>query len=369
MSKVLKIDKNVHEGVRGFLRFLLEKEKVKAILCLTGNSDEGGISYSLISDPELIKDTEPFFPVMPSNAANVLSQLTLTGPLPEKIAAVIRPCELRGFIELVKRSQGSTENILFISYTCGGVFPVEEMVDGKINDKINKYWKSIEKNEINDDIRDTCKACEEFIPDNADITVFLAGNSEINSKCLLFLNNEKALEFAKESEGEITDIELNTGKLNEIKKNRTDGKIKLYDEYTIENLGLKGLIDIFGRCIGCHACGNACPACFCSLCYFDSIESELKPSDCEFELNKKGAMRQPPNTINYHLGRMVHTSISCVGCGSCSDVCPVDIPVSTIFKRVGESVQESYNYKPGKDLEEELPLSTFNVKEFSDIET
>ena len=98
MSKVLSINKNVHDGFRDFLRSLLESGRIKGVLCLTGNPDNGGLSYSLISDPELIKESQPFFPVMPSNAANVLSQITLAGPLPDQIAVVIRPCELRGFI-------------------------------------------------------------------------------------------------------------------------------------------------------------------------------------------------------------------------------------------------------------------------------
>jgi len=369
MSKVLKIDKNTHDGFKEFLRFLLENGKVKGILCLTGNIGTNSAAYSLISDADLIEDTLPFFPLMPSNAATILSQLTLTGPMPEPVAVIIRPCELRGFIELVKRSQGSTENFLFISYTCGGVYPNDIIKDGTIGEKIKDYWNGIKKNEINPGLRTTCAACEDFVPYNADITVSVIGHKEIDNKCLLFLNNDKALNFAQDAGGEIVEDEIDMNEIDKLKEKKSAEKRKLFDEKKIDKFGLDGLVDTFGRCLGCHACGNACPVCYCSLCYFDSVENELKPSDFESELNKKGALRLPPNIINYHLGRMVHIGVSCVGCGSCSDACPVDIPVSIIFKSAGESIQKSFNYTPGKDVEEPLPISTFNIEEFSDIET
>ena len=79
-------------------------------------------------------------------------------------------------------------------------------------------------------------------------------------------------------------------------------------------------------------------------------------------------MRVPPGTIYYQLGRLDHIAISCVACGACSDVCPVDIPVSLIFKKIGESVQKMFDYVAGKDLDEDLPLSTFKKEELLEYE-
>jgi hypothetical protein len=49
----------------------------------------------------------------------------------------------------------------------------------------------------------------------------------------------------------------------------------------------------------------------------------------------------------------------------CTDVCPVDIPVSTIFSRAGASVQALFDYQPGREVTEEIPLRTFEEKEFA----
>ena len=88
----------------------------------------------------------------------------------------------------------------------------------------------------------------------------------------------------------------------------------------------------------------------------------------ETVLRKRGGLRVPPGTILYQLGRLSHISISCVECGACDDVCPVDIPVSIIFKKVGGSVQKMFDYVPGKDVDEEIPLITFKKDEFTEFE-
>jgi formate dehydrogenase subunit beta len=104
------------------------------------------------------------------------------------------------------------------------------------------------------------------------------------------------------------------------------------------------------------------------LCEFESPDSEYSPSNYETELRKRGGIKVPPGTLYFHLGRLTHIGISCVSCGQCSDVCPVDIPVADIFKKVGESIQKMFEYVPGKDIEEDIPLVSFKQEEFAEIE-
>ena len=133
--------------------------------------------------------------------------------------------------------------------------------------------------------------------------------------------------------------------------------------------GLRGLIHTFGRCIGCHGCKTVCPICYCQLCHFDSHDCEREVDYYEAELRRKGGLRVPPDTVFFQLGRMAHMAISCVGCGMCTDVCPADIPVSTIFSKVAAAAQATFDYEPGRDLEEEIPLRTFSEDEFAQVVT
>ncbi|MCK4234552.1 4Fe-4S binding protein, partial [candidate division WOR-3 bacterium] len=70
----------------------------------------------------------------------------------------------------------------------------------------------------------------------------------------------------------------------------------------------------------------------------------------------------------FHLGRMTHMSLSCVGCGACEDACPMSIDVSQIFNFVADDSQELFNYVPGKSVEELLPLKTYKEDELHEVE-
>jgi formate dehydrogenase (coenzyme F420) beta subunit len=54
-----------------------------------------------------------------------------------------------------------------------------------------------------------------------------------------------------------------------------------------------------------------------------------------------------------------------VGCGLCSDACPVEIPVATVFRAVGEKVQAIFDYHPGRSLEEAAPVQEFREDELT----
>ncbi len=372
MPKVIKINKSVEESIRELLKFLLESKKVKGVFTLAKINNNNVIDYSLITDPDMIKDAFSFFPLMPANAGKLLSRLTLKSALTEPIAVVLKPCELRAFIELVKREQGNLENFLFISSTCGGVYPLKMSINGDINKKLPEYWNAVKKGNIAPDIRATCSCCEHFLPYNADMTVALIGKN-VDKECEIFLNTEKGEGFVEAMKEKVVEVAAGfslreTEEVKNLRSKKETEKAKLFKEINIEGFGLSGMIERFGRCISCHGCSRVCPICYCILCDFDSRDHEYEPVTYEAELEKRGGVRVPPNTVFYHIGRLTHVGISCVGCGMCTDVCPADIPISTIFLKVGGEVQRMFNYTPGKDVEEKIPLTIFEKEEFAEVE-
>ena len=371
MARELKIDKPLEEGVQYLLRSLLETGKVKAVFTLKKVNENGAVAYSLITNPDEIKDTLPFYPLMPANAGQLLSNFTLNSAVSEPVAVVIRPCELRAFIELVKRKKANMDNIFIISSICGGVFPLDLATNGAIEGNISNYWDAVKQYNIPHEVRPVCRACEQFTPNkHADIIVPLVGATGIDESTSKFLNSEQAetMVTGLNLEGSsITDAgELETEEIKTHRSKKTEEKKKLADGIGIEQLGIKGLVDIFGRCIGCRGCRAVCPICYCQLCNFDSQNS--KYSIHENELSRKGALRVPPNTVYFHLLRLAHMGISCVACGACEDVCPANIPISSIFKLAGESIQGVFDYLPGKDVEEEIPLKMFELEELEKFE-
>jgi len=363
MSSII-LNVGVSEGVTGLLRYLLDSGKVDGVLTTRRIPGSTSFDLALITDSSNLSEADPLAPVMTVNAGQPLSSISLSG---KKLAAVLKPCELRAFCERVKREQGSFENLLTISYTCGGVFPLEKVTAGQIEELMPGYRETVSTGGIPDGTRETCRICEHFIPINSDVTVSVAGQQDLDGKCVMYLNSAKAEAFTEGFDGERNGQEFDPAPLENTLAARKSGKNDLFASMSETSGGLDGLLDLFGKCIGCHGCSRICPICYCLLCDFESSNFDYSTSDCEEYISRKGALRLPPDTILFHLGRLTHMSFSCVGCGMCSDVCPVDIPVAAVFSKTGEKTSALFDYLPGGDVEEPVPVMVFREEELSEF--
>ena len=358
----ITIETSASRKVTDLLRFLLENGRIDAALTMRKIPENNSYDLGLITDASGLDDAVPIVPVMTANAGKVLSSISASG---KNLAVVLKPCELRAFVELVKREQGSFDNLLTISYTCGGVFPLDLVAADRIDELLPKYEKNIAKGEVPLNTRDTCRACEHFIPMNADISVSVAGDCESGTGCMMYFNTEKADKLTEGFPGERGELEFDPATLKKMLDLRLAEKEKLFT--SVDGQGLDNLLETFGRCVGCHGCRSVCPICYCILCDFESANFDYNLPYFEEHLSRRGGLRLPPDTVLFHLGRLTHMSFSCVGCGMCTDVCPVDIPVASIFKKTGEQTAAIFDYVPGRDVEESIPVMVFKEEELSDI--
>ncbi len=351
------------EAVRELLGFLMEQERIRGAFVLA-EVNPGGFAYTLIADRQLLGRAAPTVPLMPVNGGRMVSRLTTLEPVPEPTAVVLRPCELRALFELVKLGQARLDNLLLISCTCGGVVPTRSVLGG-IDPVLEKHRDALESGVTWDGLRDTCRVCAEFVPKGADVTVALVGKDTRQTTDML-AETEKGERFL-EGLSPSSESEPDTGMLERVGEERAGHRPAVLDRFSPDALGISGLISVFGRCINCHACSNACPVCYCNTCHFESADAEQKPGTVSDELDQRGGLRLPVGTIYYHVGRMLHVSLSCVGCGMCSDACPVNIPVASIFTRLAGSVQGMFDYLAGRDAEEKIPTSTFEAEELKEV--
>jgi len=358
MSKLKKITNNPADQLKEFLCKALKEHRVGGVFALRRHKN-GKINYALIHDTELINEIEPLYPLMPVNAGQVLSRFT---EMKQPVIAVVRPCEFRAFVEMVKREQVRREDFVLITYSCGGVYPLGKDAVEEIDKYLENYWNALNKLEIPDEIRLTCKACEYVYHSEADIYLQLAGKEKT-----IWFQTKDAEEFAEFWEGEMMEAKFENSILQPLLDKRASEKEKIFAQIDTSENGLDGLIDIFGKCIGCHGCNSVCPICYCALCDFDSFNYDYNRPILEKELKQKGALRLPPDTLFFHLGRLSHMSFSCVGCGMCSDVCPANIPVASVFKRTGEQTAALFDFVAGRSVKEEIPVMIFKEEEFSEL--
>jgi ferredoxin len=90
----------------------------------------------------------------------------------------------------------------------------------------------------------------------------------------------------------------------------------------------------FDRCIKCYGCRNVCPVCFCNVCTLEE-DSLIRTGDL------------PPENPMFHLTRAVHMAGRCIDCNLCTEACPAEIPLRTLYKRVAEIVRDEFDYVPG----------------------
>ena len=115
MAITAKIDvkeKDILGSLREFFKDLLEVEEIQAILVPQHLPMKKMVMPTLVTDPDQLNGVDPLAPAFAMNASKIVSRLTRK-PTGAIIAAVLRPCEIRAFFELVKLKQGLARKRLF----------------------------------------------------------------------------------------------------------------------------------------------------------------------------------------------------------------------------------------------------------------
>jgi formate dehydrogenase subunit beta len=112
---------------------------------------------------------------------------------------------------------------------------------------------------------------------------------------------------------------------------------------------------------------TVCPICYWKTCLFKSPVFDHEPAQYMNWAHRKGAYRLPADTMLFHLTRLNHMALSCIGCGMCTSACPADLPVGQVFRAIGQQVQAVFEYVPGQSVDEPLPLVTFREDEWTEV--
>ncbi len=116
-------------------------------------------------------------------------------------------------------------------------------------------------------------------------------------------------------------------------------------------------LEQFGRCIRCYACRQVCPGCYCPVCFAERLDPLWV-----------GIRIAPEENDLWQTIRAFHLAGRCISCNECERVCPVDIPLSLLNRKLEKDVKAFFDFQAGLDPDEQPPFATFKKEEMLELE-
>jgi formate dehydrogenase subunit beta len=269
----------------------------------------------------------PYFARTPQEADRLIwdsnCRLNLTNFLtrrPDKLAVVAKGCDARSIVNHIVEKQILRDQIHIIGVPCEGmVEPAliqSQVPDGKaINEVLEGNGQITVKG------RDF-----EIILDKADVL-------RQNCRVCLHPNPPLADELVAEP---VAEKPVNP--YQDLKELLEKSEAERWDYYR----------ELVKDCLRCYACRDACPLCYCKVCFVDESMPQWM-----------GKSQDPTDVLTFHLLRAFHCAGRCTDCGACESVCPVGIKMRQFTRVLEKSVRERYGYEAGLDPDQSPPLTVF----------
>jgi formate dehydrogenase subunit beta len=363
-------------AVTGLLKFALEKKIVDAVLVVKKGTDLYDAVPTLVTDPAELKNTAGSLHC----GTLLLSKLVkkyLEGAETMKIGITVKGCDMMGLYELAKRQQVNLDNIVMIGVNCGGsVSPVmarkmitekfqidpdtvhkEEIDKGQFIVEYEGGHKGISMDELEEEgygRRTNCRRCKLKVPRGADLACGNWGviGDKAGKATFVEVCSQKGADLLSQAEkAGVIKTEKANEKGIEIRAKVENAMLKLGDKWRAKDFAglgegrtrLEKIVKETSKCIKCYSCIEACPICYCVEC------STRKPY-----LVAPGEV--PPNFM-FHLIRFSHISDSCINCGQCQELCPMEIPNALFMHAQQVEMEKMFGHTPGINME--LPVLGF----------
>jgi len=381
------LENGEHGGVvTSLLKFVLESGRVDAVVAVRardGNRYDG--IPVIVNDPKEIVKTAGTLHCTSPNIARFLKEY-LNGVPDQRIAVVVKPCDAKAIIELAKRYQINLDNLLLVGLNCTGTLPpakakemfrddfginpddvvTEDIEDNiltiKLKDGTEKAKDLTKLEEKGYGRRDNCRRCETNIPIMADIACGKWG-TEDNNDTFIEVCSEKGADVVKAaSQAGAINIKQPTTEAVKTRSKKDEAARELSRQWqekdfaSLEQISAEEKFSYwfgqFSHCIKCYGCRDACPICYCKDCFLEADRGFVPPGEI------------PPDAM-FSMVRISHVMDSCVNCGQCQDVCPMEIPLSRLIFLLSKKLTGIFKYEPGMDIGTLPPLRTVTDQELN----
>jgi formate dehydrogenase (coenzyme F420) beta subunit len=371
MAKFAKLSfqkDEMNKELSAFFKGMLENGAVDAVLVPMAQGKQG-VRLTLVTSADHTGAVDPFAPIAAVSGAKIASSLTAR-PSGRKVAMVLRPCEIRAVVELAKLKQVTLDDVLMIGMDCHGRYENTDFAkfqgQGGTSESFLADARAGKTATSDFDICGACQICEFPTADNVDMRLCAIG-AEDGAVFIEAItdNGEQALEKSGLKPGAAPSGR--DGAVKNLVAARTEARDKKFAEFRADTSSYEGLADKLAACINCYNCRVACPVCYCKECVF--ITDTFRHTGEQFMLwaDQNGMLKMPNDTLFYHLTRMTHMSLFCVGCGQCTSACPNDIDLMPLFRTCADKTQARFNYQAGRSVDEEQPMAGFKSDELVEV--
>jgi formate dehydrogenase subunit beta len=240
-----------------------------------------------------------FTPACVNNLAVYLTKAKKEIPKAGRIGIVVKGCDLKALTGLLGESQLKREDIYIIGVPCAGVLGSTVQPNTELTAAT---------------IAPKCTECDAHLPTGCD---FVPAQTPVTPE----LEQKYATEIARLEA--LTPAERWT--------------------YWKEQ---------FAKCIKCYACRQVCPFCFCEQCLCDRNKPQMVDTT-----------PRPAGNTAWHIVRAMHLAGRCAGCAECERVCPMDIPLNLLNRKMARELKELYDYEAGFEVNDKGPLTMFTEKD------
>jgi formate dehydrogenase subunit beta len=338
-------------ALREFLATWWRAYRLDALLAPVELTDGSGVRTQVIEDPAGLASVNPFAPLMESNAATAIGKLSRDRPA-GRLAAILRPCEMRALVELRKRRHppAAADRVAIVGVDCLGTFVPDEYAEcvrthgpKRLSRQLLDYASegdcSIRR------LRTSCRVCEWPAPRGADLVIGAIGVQP--DDYLLVIAPDEAtderlgLAEVAPNQAEESQVVRREVAVGAVAEKRARARAAMIEAAPIRFNDFGSLLSWLSRCTTCGDCLDACPL-------YDGELSGLLGG---------GAPRAGDHAL---LAEMVDVSrwlASCAGCGMCEQSCASSVPLMVIISALSRRIREELHYTSG-DPAQRLPWAT-----------
>ena len=329
-------------AVRNLIQEVWSQSSLQGMLVPLNGNEHVVVKPRLLDDPEQLEEINPFKPLMMENAARTVPELVKQRPQ-GGLGALLRPCEMRALIEMVKHDSFDIDNFLTICVDCLGTLPADEY-----------EWRAARKESSGDSLtqetlqfsrqggilayryRSACQMCVSPEARGADLNINVLG---LPARQHVLVHARDGAAAGRLNLQAITDGAADDESVAQHERvlARMTERLTRTMERVTQGLGellpqdVEAIADQIQSCAPCQKCMQVCPIC--------SVDFPQRD-----EQNR------------YSRQDVTRWLVSCSGCGMCEQACPNHLPLTTIFRHIREKLSAELGYVPGRSLDEALPV-------------